>query len=138
MQRYLSSALVILATFGVLFAQTVKNGSAPYTNATSGKDMYRTYCASCHGIDGKGNGPAAPAVKSAVPDLTLLSRKSGGKFPSDHVVAVIRGDSNSPSHGSAEMPVWGPVFLKASESHVGEAQLRVHNVTEYIESIQQK
>jgi mono/diheme cytochrome c family protein len=136
MQRFVLSAVVVTAALGLAMAQTVKTTSAPYTNPTSGKDMYKAYCASCHGVDGTGSGPAASAMKSPVPDLTQLSKKNGGKFPADHVASVIRGDSNRPSHGSTDMPVWGPVFMKVSDNHVGEAQLRVRNLADYIQSIQ--
>jgi mono/diheme cytochrome c family protein len=100
--------------------------------------MYKAYCASCHGLDGKGSGPAASAMKQPLPDLTQLSKKNGGKFPTDHVSSVINGDANSPAHGSAEMPVWGPVFMKVSQSHVGQVQQRVHNLADYIQSLQAK
>ncbi len=137
-QRFFFSAALIATALCLAFGQTVKTTTAPYTNPTSGKQMYKAYCASCHGLDGKGTGPAAAAMKAPLPDLTQLSRKNGGQYPADHVAAVIRGDTNNPSHGSAEMPVWGPVFMKVSESHVGQVQLRVNNLTNYIGSIQEK
>ncbi len=116
---------------------TIKPTSPQYTDPTSGVEMYRTYCAVCHGIAGKGNGPAAPALKQALPDLTLLSRKSGGEFPSFRVSNIIQGDGEITAHGSKEMPMWGDAFrsLRRDESVV---KLRVHNLTEYIESLQEK
>lgn len=99
--------------------------------------MYRAYCAVCHGLDGKGSGPAASALKQRLPDLTLLSKKNGGKFPDFRVTGVIQGDAAIAAHGSRDMPMWGDVFrdLKRDESTV---TLRVHNLTQYLASIQQK
>jgi mono/diheme cytochrome c family protein len=79
-----------------------------YTPPSSGKAMYLAYCASCHGKDGKGDGPAASAMKISPTDLTELTAKNGGIFPENHIAQTIRGDSNTPSHGSKDMPVWGP------------------------------
>jgi mono/diheme cytochrome c family protein len=137
-RRFLLCAFIVLVAFTFTLGQTIKKSPAPYTNPASGQEMYKAYCASCHGLDGKGNGPAATAMKQPVPDLTLLSKKNGGKFPSDHVSSVMRGDVNSPAHGSADMPVWGPVFMKVSQSNVSQVQQRVHNLTEYIASLQAK
>lgn len=111
---------------------------AEYTSPASGAEMYHSYCASCHGADAKGNGPAAVALKSAPTDLTLLARKNGGKFPADRFRAVLTGKAAVPAHGSQEMPVWGKIFWKMSEGHQGEVQQRVFNLSNYVESLQQK
>ena len=111
---------------------------AQYTSPSSGKAMYLAYCASCHGKDGKGDGPAASAMKIAPADLTVLAAKHGGIFPENHVAQTIRGDSNTPSHGSKDMPVWGPIFAAVGTKSDGVPQLRVRNLTKYIESLQQK
>jgi mono/diheme cytochrome c family protein len=115
----------------------IKHASPSDTDPTSGVEMYRTYCAVCHGLDGKGNGPAAPALKQQVPDLTPLSRKNGGEFPMFRVSNIIHGDADIPAHGSRDMPMWGDVFrsLKRDEALV---KLRVHNLAQYIESLQER
>jgi mono/diheme cytochrome c family protein len=106
------------------------------TSPTSGAEMFRSYCASCHGPEGKGNGPAAVALKKAPTDLTMLSRKSGGKFPDTAVYVAISGQFSVTAHGSSDMPVWGEVFSRTSSD--SESKLRLTNLTKYIESIQQK
>jgi mono/diheme cytochrome c family protein len=132
-------SVIILFTAIFAFTQTkIEKTPAPYTSAASGQEMYKAYCASCHGLDGKGKGPAAPALKGPVPDLTTIKARNGGTFPSAHVVQVVRGDSNSPSHGSKDMPVWGPVFLAVSEHQPARVQQRAQNLTSYIESLQAK
>ena len=116
----------------------VKKVPAAYTDPSSGKGMYMAYCASCHGPDGKGNGPAAPALKAPPTDLTQLAAKNGGTFPDAHVVQIIKGDSMTAAHGNKDMPVWGPVFLQMAQHDTAQVQLRIRNLTKYLESIQQK
>ena len=116
----------------------IKHVPVKVTSAASGKEMYESYCAVCHGTDGKGNGPAASALKVAPTDLTILNKDNGGKFPSLKVSAAIRGDANVTAHGSKEMPVWGSLFRNISQGHEGEIQQRINNLTKYIESLQAK
>ena len=116
----------------------IKKVAPVYTNPASGRQMYDAYCASCHGQGGKGNGPAAPALKVQPADLTQLAAKNGGKFPDAHVMQVIRGDTMTTAHGSKDMPVWGPIFSQMSEHSEGVEQLRIRNLARYIEGMQQK
>jgi len=118
--------------------KTIKHVPIKSTSPVSGKDMYMTYCAVCHGTDGKGGGPAASALKIPPNDLTLLSKNNGGKYPSMKVEASIRGEAAFPAHGSKDMPVWGALFWSVSSGHEGEVQQRVVNLTKYIESLQVK
>ena len=119
-------------------AQTrVKRVPAKPTSAASGAEMYKEYCASCHGLSGKGDGPAAQALKSVPANLTTLSAKNGGQFPDLKVAQSIKGGPQIPAHGSAEMPVWGPIFLAMRTGVTdSEVQLRAHNLTEYIKTLQ--
>jgi mono/diheme cytochrome c family protein len=119
-------------------AVAVKHVPITKTSASSGKEMFVNYCAVCHGKDGKGNGPAASALKTLPTDLTTLAQKNGGKFDSAHVAAVIRGQAATPAHGSADMPVWGPLFSSISQGHESEVQQRVANLVKYIEGLQVK
>jgi mono/diheme cytochrome c family protein len=139
--RNLPISLVMVSFALVGYSQqqkpTIKPTSPQYTDPTSGAEMYRTYCAVCHGLAGKGNGPAAPALKQALPDLTLLSKKSGGQFPSFRVSNIIQGDAEITAHGSKEMPMWGDVFRSLRRDEL-VVKLRVHNLADYIESLQEK
>jgi len=116
----------------------VKKVAAPYTDPTSGVAMYKAYCASCHGAEGRGDGPAAPALKTPPTDLTRLAAGNGGKFPDAHVVQVIKGDVTTAAHGNKDMPVWGPVFLGMGQRSTAQVQLRISNLVKYLESIQQR
>ncbi len=129
---------ILLSAIAASQSTSIKRVPAPYTPAASGQEMYLSYCASCHGRDGRGQGPAAPALKSAVPDLTALARANHGKFPADHAYSVLAGKTELSAHGSADMPVWGPIFRRLGQGSIGEEHLRVVNVTKYRESIQEK
>jgi mono/diheme cytochrome c family protein len=109
----------------------------PLIRSVEGADLYRAYCASCHGKDGKGNGPVAPALKATVPDLTAIAKNNGGKFPVERVRRIIAGEGMIASHGSREMPVWGPIFSQV-EADVDRGPVRVENLVKYLESIQAK
>ena len=130
--------MACLAVFGVSQQKEIRQVSVKATSPTPGPEMYTAYCAVCHGTDGKGKGPAADALKLPPTDLTMLARKSGGKYPCDHVSTAIYGDLRLPAHGSKEMPVWGDLFWGMSEGHSSEVQLRVTNLNKYIESLQAK
>ena len=107
----------------------------PLIRSVDGRDLYRAYCASCHGQEGKGNGPAASALKAMVPDLTVIAKNNGGKFPVARVQRIILGEGMIASHGSREMPVWGPIFHQI-EDDVDRGNVRLDNLVKYLESLQ--
>ena len=131
-------ATVLFASFTLAQSKEIKHVPVKATSAASGQEMYQTYCAVCHGKDGKGNGPAADAMKSAPTDLSKLASNNGGKYPADKVSNTIRGDQNIPAHGSKDMPIWGSLFWHMSQGHQSEVQLRIANLNKYIESLQAK
>jgi mono/diheme cytochrome c family protein len=117
---------------------TVKTVPVRSTQAMAGKDLYREYCAVCHGTMGKGDGPAASALKIPPSDLTQISGKNGGKFPELQVQHIIDGEADGPvAHGSKDMPVWGNLFRHMG-SNPGVGNLRVYNLMKYIKDIQAK
>lgn len=101
----------------------------------TGRELYVAYCASCHGIEGRGDGPAAEALRMRPADLTALSRNSGGQFPALRVRRLLGGLEGLPAHGGKRMPVWGPVFLPLSPAE-GEASALIDRLVKYLESIQ--
>ena len=141
-RKLLWSALVVLCgamlAWGQDQATSVKHTTIKPTSPSSGKEMYLNYCAVCHGKDGKGAGPAAEALKTPPTDLTLLSQKNGGKFPAAHVSTVIRGEGSVSAHGSKDMPVWGPLFRKLDQGDTGVYEMRVANITKFLETLQAK
>ncbi len=139
--RLFIAGATLLALSSIGFAQEaktqVKKATIEYTNPASGVEMFTTYCAVCHGNDGKGTGPAASALKKAPADLTLLTKKNKGKFPRLEIQAMIKGDTAPAAHGSRDMPMWGDIFRSVSKSPE-LVDLRVRNLRDYLESIQQK
>jgi len=104
-------------------------------HSLAGPDLYRGYCASCHGTAGKGDGPVAPALNSKMPDLTTIAQRNGGIFPAAHVNKIILGDEIILAHGTREMPVWGPVFHQVQEDR-DYGEVRLQNLTDYLKSVQ--
>jgi mono/diheme cytochrome c family protein len=138
---------IIIASLAVLLAATVATANQPKDKVsiqigkaapTNGKLMYASYCAPCHGVDGKGHGPTASALKAQPTDLTILSKNNHGKFPDAHVVTVLQFGSELPSHGTQEMPVWGPILGNMNRYNLQDKQLRISNLSRYLETIQVK
>ena len=100
-----------------------------------GRDLFEFYCATCHGRDARGNGPAAVALVARVPDLTALAARNHGVFPMARVIAIVSGDAKVRAHGSREMPVWGPIF-KSLDPEDTHHQVRIENLVAYVESLQ--
>ena len=111
----------------------IKRVAAPNTPANDGEKMFKTYCASCHGLAGKGDGPAAPALKNKPTDLTALARAHGGTMSQKDFEDKLGGSAMSPAHGNSEMPVWGSIFRD-----LGNDKLRVFNLRTYVEALQVK
>jgi mono/diheme cytochrome c family protein len=116
----------------------IKHAPAATTSPASGHDMFMSYCASCHGKDAKGNGPAAAALNTAPTDLTSLAKQNGGKYPDMKVTSILRGQGKVVAHGTQEMPVWGALFWRMSQGHEAEVQQRIANLSSYIKSLQEK
>jgi mono/diheme cytochrome c family protein len=105
-----------------------------------GRREFVRACASCHGVDGRGAGPAASALRVPPPDLTMLAVRSGGRYPREHVIGVLAGDVELTAHGSRDMPVWSPVFAPPASgaSDVASVYTRwwLNAIAAYVESIQ--
>lgn len=103
--------------------------------SVEGKDSYDTYCAVCHGKAGKGDGPAAAAMKMPVPDLTTMAARNNGKFNALAAQQAIEsaGRVKSGAHGIDDMPIWGDIFRGEG---VPRKTLRIKNLVEYLESLQ--
>jgi mono/diheme cytochrome c family protein len=129
------SWLGLVIAVGVVWAASAQTKAAGSRNGAvvKGQKLFMQYCATCHGSDGKGQGPVAAALKEGPPDLTLI-QAPGEKFPYNRVETVIEGEKAVTAHGSKKMPVWGPIFRKTS----GELQSHadIYALVKYIESIQ--
>jgi mono/diheme cytochrome c family protein len=141
LKRLLVTAITAVVAAGMCYAdQSSVKVTIPVdkTAATNGKQMYVNYCAPCHGVDGRGRGPVAPALRTAPVDLTQLTKLNHGRFPDTHIVSTLEMGADTPSHGSVEMPVWGPILGKMNVTNPQDRLLRVSNLSRYLESIQMK
>ena len=136
----MNAALMAACAIGTSHAQSSPTVTIPVkkTDATSGKKMFESYCAPCHGFDGKGHGPVGSSLKTPPDDMTMLSRMHAGQFPEKHVIEVLQFGIDIPSHGSTSMPVWGPVLGSMSNSNPAEKKLRINNLVDYLKTIQEK
>lgn len=109
--------------------------------AELGQEHFTQYCVSCHGEDGRGQGPVAGALKKPPADLTHIAARRGGRFPDGEIARFIDGRFAPEAHGSREMPVWGERFgERIPEAGVSEeiTRGRIVVLVEYLKSIQVK
>lgn len=126
----------LLGCFAALAQTKIKEVPARNIDSLEGKDLFKQFCAVCHGVDGKGKGPAAEALKRPPTDLTRLATRNKGKYPEISVQMSIRNPKGVVEHGTGEMPMWGPILTQSSlNKHVGE--MRIHALVDYIKTMQQ-
>jgi Cytochrome c len=108
--------------------------------AELGAPLFQRYCTSCHGMSGRGDGPAAASLRTRPADLTAIAKRRGGEFPTGEIAQFIDGRFAVPAHGSREMPVWGERFgADVADAGVGESIARgnIASLVEYLKSLQQ-
>ena len=107
----------------------------------SGLELYGRLCASCHGVEGRGDGPVAPLIKIGVPDLTRIAARDGGEFPTADVRLIIDGRTDRRAHGPRDMPVWGWQLYDISNPDYANERARTNSMIDrlvtYLQSIQQ-
>jgi mono/diheme cytochrome c family protein len=140
MMKYLT-VFGLFVGLGVALAQTatpvkIRRVSVTEPQSEQGEAMFRQYCATCHGVDGRGTGPAAAALQKRPADLTQLARKNNGDFPGIRVQRFIKGDDEVDAHGTRDMPIWGKVLARVGDGAM--ATMRVNALVQYVESIQAK
>ena len=133
MWKLLPTPFVLAATMTVM-ANSQKPDTAAVNN---GRDLFMTYCASCHGTSGRGNGPAAEELRHRPADLTQLARRSGGVFNDVLVHRIVDGRTVK-AHGTMEMPVWGDAFKWRQGLDEDSIKTRVEALVRYLESIQER
>ncbi|MGA9673144.1 MAG: c-type cytochrome [Terracidiphilus sp.] len=140
----MSQFLVLAATMGALSIglSTAQNPPAkiaiPVVNVspTDGKQMFTSYCAQCHGVDGRGAGPIASELQKPPADLTRIAKNNGGRFPEARISAVLEFGIASSGNRPSQMPAWGSEFVRRSHLSPNDKELRILNLIRYLESIQ--
>jgi mono/diheme cytochrome c family protein len=131
---FLGIALAVAGLAADKPATKVKTVPVRLSGSIDGAELYREHCAVCHGIDAKGKGPAAAALKKAPTDLTVISRANGGKFPAIAVQEKIRGGEII-EHGTVDMPMWGKLLVPMGRNKT-DADVRIFALLQYVEKIQ--
>lgn len=144
MKKTIKGLVVLGCALGAAFAQA--QAQAPQAQIDLGKLEFSDNCASCHGIDGKGNGPLVWLLQKTPPDLSQLAKKNGGVLPVNRMYAVIEGTAAVPSHGVRDMPVWGRDCSVEESQRLREARgnydsaavvrARILTLIEYISRLQ--
>lgn len=134
--RCIAAMMVIGA---VLFGSTNESAAGqtkpPKQDYNSGAYLYRTFCASCHGESGHGDGPAAATLTTPLADLTKIAARAGGSFPRDQVTRMVDGRTALPGH-HAEMPKWGQVLRSVEGDSDRVIQQRIDALVKHLEAIQ--
>ena len=103
-----------------------------------GARLFRTHCASCHGVDARGNGTITSEFRNAPPDLTQFTARNGGVFPRERVYRIVDG-RHIAAHGDRDMPVWGDAFSRSREGlSEAEVRSRIEAIVGYLERIQHR
>ncbi|MCB1501740.1 MAG: cytochrome c [Bauldia sp.] len=103
---------------------------------------YELSCMSCHGVDGRGDGPDARYLETKPADLTQITMRNGGTFPADRVATIIDGRTVVATHVPREMPVWGERYRRplpdADWDTEQEALSRIDALVDYVKSLQER
>ena len=127
--------LLAIATTALLAQQALAQEHVP--SSVSGSYLFKTYCATCHGKEGKGDGPLASSLRFAPSDLTLLAKRGGGSFPTEQVFRTIDGRKPVKGHGGPDMPVWGDAFKGSVDGFTEEkVKAKIDALVDFLKSIQ--
>lgn len=143
--RWMAAAATGVALLALAAASTAQDTGGKQTREEFalqiGKQKYLKYCATCHGPGATGDGIAAHLFTKKPPDLTLLSKENGGKFPMNELLNIVKGNASIAAHGNREMPVWGEILgrpLDTSMNKQAEDNAEILVIGHYLESIQKK
>lgn len=131
------SFIFLISSSNLSLADEVKN-----VTDIVGKKEFVTYCGSCHGSDGKGDGPIVHFLERKPPSLTVLSKNNGGAYPFERIWGVFDGTYIFAEHGTSEMPIWGYRFVQEAqqqnESDLStKARAKALNIILYLQVIQE-
>jgi mono/diheme cytochrome c family protein len=130
---------LLMSPFGAATA-TAQDNPAPapqFKNIAGGADLFRTYCASCHGVTARGDGPLAQAMTRRPANLIEIAKRNGGEFPPSLVFRTIDGKNPVRGHGGPDMPVWGDAFARSRRGTDPEqVKHMIDSLVDYLESIQ--
>ena len=120
-------------------AATAQETAEAMLTGSTGSEVFKTYCGSCHGTSARGDGPLADALRFRPPDLTRIAKRNAGKFDGEKVYRIIDGRQHVKGHGGTDMPVWGDAFKQSADGYSEAAvKARIEAIAKYLETIQVK
>ena len=142
MIRKVGTAALVLAVIAVVGGVIYSLARRPTEPPAHGRELYVRYCASCHGVGGRGDGPASKSFRRRPSDLTRVRERYGGRYPVRELMAAIDGRSPVRAHGDSVMPVWGIVFEQEKEEKEARwpkrtTLLQARLIADYVLSLQQ-
>ena len=135
--RFLMFLIILLTTASLALAEKTKQ-----VTDIVGKNDFVTYCGSCHGSNGKGDGPIVHFLERKPPNLTLLSKNNSGTYPFERIWGVFDGSYVFAEHGTSEMPIWGYRFVQEAQQQNDsdistKARAKALNIILYLQVIQE-
>jgi mono/diheme cytochrome c family protein len=135
----LKKAGFVAATLGVTIGMVALSRAQEARMEMSGPALFKSYCASCHGADARGEGPIAHALRYQPADLTQIARHAQGRFEKDMVHRVIDGRDPVKDHGGPDMPMWGDAFKRSGEGYSDEeVKARIESLVEHLATLQER
>jgi mono/diheme cytochrome c family protein len=120
-------------------AATAARDQASSAQAFDGKRQFDIYCATCHGAEGKGDGALASSLRKRPADLTQLTKRNKGEFPTERIIEFIDGRTRDEAHRKSDMPVWGDVFSKTGDgSSPADVKARIEALVKHLETLQDR
>ena len=135
--RSIALAVALVAAAGALLGVAL---AAETFSASAGQRTYKTYCANCHGLGGRGDGPIASSLTTPPADLTGIAARNGGVYPVDQVTAKIDGREEVKAHGPRDMPVWGDALVWPEEhtpARREQVRRRIGDLVEFVRTLQE-
>ena len=130
---------LIVAACGIICASAMTTAISSAAENDPGRAYFLSYCASCHGVEGKGDGTVSRSLKIKPADLTQLQKRNKGQFPVEKVMATIDGRTRIEAHGESKMPVWGELFEKEAKPQkdpTAAATAKVKLIADYVATLQ--
>ncbi len=111
--------------------------SEPRSPIAQGEELYISYCAICHGKEGKGDGSMAEMLTAIPANLTTIAMRRDGTYPNEEIYKIIDGQIELAGHGTSEMPIWGATFRESEQLESREeVEQRINSLVAYLETIQ--
>lgn len=99
----MKTLVLVLALAAPLLAAPPSSGGNP----DRGLPLFEAYCAGCHGFEGRGDGPMAPALEreTGVRPMDLSDPAFQGRLSDEQLSKLIREGGDT--HRTGYMPAWG-------------------------------